>query len=95
MTRRRPTVVRLAGVLCVGLVTTGIAVGAAAQTVDLALVSSIHGPADLVEVQDGRAYVTAERTLTVFDISDAARTRSEAAPTPSPRRSGGSRSMVP
>ena len=72
MTRRRPTVVRLAGVLCVGLVTTGIAVGAAAQTVDLVLVSSIHGPADLVEVQDGRAYVTAERTLTVFDISDAA-----------------------
>ena len=69
---RRPRVARLAVGLCVGVVAAGTAVGGSAQTLDFALVSSIHGPADLVEVQDGRAYVTAEQTLTVFDVSDAA-----------------------
>ena len=43
-----------------------------AQTPGFALVATIPGAADLVEVSDGRAYITSVRTLTVFDVTDAA-----------------------
>ena len=47
-------------------------VSAAEQSPDLTLISTIHGPVDLIEVSDGRAYVTSERTLTIFDVTDPA-----------------------
>ena len=72
MTRRRTGLARLSVGVCAGWISAGAAVGVTAQTLDFALVSTIHEAADLVEVRDGRAYVTAERTLTVFNISDPA-----------------------
>jgi hypothetical protein len=46
-----------------------------AQTQRFSLVSTIRGAADLIEVADSRAYVSAEQTLTVFDVSDPAAPR--------------------
>ena len=46
-----------------------------AQTQRFSVVSTIRGAADLIEVADGRAYVSAEQTLTVFDVSDPAAPR--------------------
>ena len=44
--------------------------GAAGQTVEFDQLAVLPGPADLVELNGGRAYVAAEKTLTIFDISD-------------------------
>ena len=41
-----------------------------AQTLTFEHVATIPGPADLVEVTEQHAYVAADRTLTIFDISD-------------------------
>ena len=41
-----------------------------AQTLTFEHVATIPGPADLVEVTDQHAYVAADTTLTIFDISD-------------------------
>jgi hypothetical protein len=43
-----------------------------AQTVTLTRVGSITGPADLIEVDGGRAYVTSGKTLTLVDITEPA-----------------------
>ena len=70
MTTPRYRVARLALVVTLaGLGALG-AVGLPTQPSAYTLVSTIHGASDLVEVADGRMYVTAEQTLTVFDISD-------------------------
>ena len=58
--------------LCAGWVDFVAPARLVAQTPGLALVATIPGAADLVEVSDGRAYITSERTLTVFDVTDAA-----------------------
>ena len=52
--------------------TAGAAVRVSAQTVNFARVGSITGPADLVEVYGGLAYIAASKTLTLFDISNPA-----------------------
>lgn len=60
--------------LCAGWVwAEGLAL--TAQTQRFSLVSTIRGAADLIEVADGRAYVSAEQTLTVFDVADPAAPR--------------------
>jgi hypothetical protein len=43
-----------------------------AQTLHLVSVGSIPGPADWIEVKGAYAYVAAEKTFTVFDITDTA-----------------------
>ena len=43
-----------------------------AQTVTLEPVGSIPGPADVVRVLGGYAYIAAGRTLTIHDVSDPA-----------------------
>ena len=48
---------------------------AAGQTVEYDEVAVLPGPADLVELDGRRAYVAADRTLTVFDLSDLAAPR--------------------
>jgi hypothetical protein len=35
-------------------------------------IATIHGPANLVELQDGRAYIVGEKTLTIADVSNPA-----------------------
>jgi hypothetical protein len=55
--------------LCVELVVVRGAV-VLAQTVNLTPVGSIAGPADLIEVSGGRAYVAAGKTLTIVDITN-------------------------
>ena len=44
--------------------------GAAGQDVEFDQVAVLPGPADLVELNGRRAYVAAEKTLTIFDISN-------------------------
>ena len=56
----------------IGGLGTASTLSGAEQSLDLTLVSTIHGAADLIEVSDGRAYVTSERTLTVYDVADPA-----------------------
>ena len=47
------------------------AAGAAAgQTVEFEEIATLPGPVDLVELDGGRAYAAAERTLTIFDLAD-------------------------
>ncbi len=43
---------------------------AAAQRLEFEEVALLPGPADLIEASGGRAYVAADKTLTVFDLSD-------------------------
>jgi hypothetical protein len=57
--------------LCVGVFVVRGAV-ASAQTVNLAPVGSIAGPADLIEVSGGYAYLAAGKTLTLVDITNPA-----------------------
>ena len=56
--------VRLAAVW---LAAAGPAVG---QTLEFDEIAMLPGPVDLVELDAGRGYVAAERTLTIFDLSD-------------------------
>ena len=65
--RTAPVGAPVALALAVCLATTGPAAG---QTVEYDEVAMLPGPADLVELDGRRAYVAAERTLTVFDLSD-------------------------
>ncbi|MQA31666.1 MAG: hypothetical protein GEU82_17825, partial [Luteitalea sp.] len=55
--------------VCCGTILAGAAAPAAAQRVTLAQLGSLTGPAELVRVQDGRAYVASGRTLTIWDVS--------------------------
>lgn len=74
MTDRSRRVVVTLITLCAGWVSVkGPAL--TAQTPRFSLVSTIRGAADLIEVADSRAYVSAEQTLTVFDVSDPAAPR--------------------
>ena len=43
---------------------------AAGQTLEFDEIAMLPGPVDLVELSGGRAYVAAERKLTIFDLSD-------------------------
>lgn len=62
---------RLLILMCAGLFVTRPP-SASAQTVNLTLVGSIAGPADLIEVRGAYAYVAAGKTLTVVDITNPA-----------------------
>jgi len=61
---------RLVPLLCCGIAS--VASGVSAQTLHLVSVGSIPGPADWVEVKGQHAYVAAEKTFTIFDITDPA-----------------------
>lgn len=67
MTRRQ-----MMFLLCGGWITVLAAGSLSAQTMNFAPVGSIVGPADMVKVQGGYAYVAAGKTLTIVDISDPA-----------------------
>jgi len=62
--RRRATIIALSS-----LALAPVALPSAAQSVTLAQVATIHGPAHLVEVHGGRLYVVSEKTLTLHDVS--------------------------
>jgi len=62
----------LAALLCSAAAFSAGAAGLAADSVTLAPVGTIPGPADLVQVQDTHAYVVADKTLTIADISNPA-----------------------
>lgn len=61
---------RLAAVSAV--IALGLAVQPAAQGPTFTQVGLIHGPANLVEIEAGRAYVAGEKTLRLFDVSNPA-----------------------
>ena len=54
------------------VITAGAAAPVAAQAISFVPVGSITGPADLVKVQGGYAYLAGEKTITVVDISNPA-----------------------
>jgi hypothetical protein len=62
----------VAALLCSAAVSIANAARFAADSVTLAPVGTIPGPADLVQVHDTRAYVVADKTLTIVDISNPA-----------------------
>lgn len=62
--------------LCLAGMTAVAAVHVSAQTLNFVPVGSITGPADLVEVSGGYAYVAASKTLTLVDISNPAAPKS-------------------
>jgi hypothetical protein len=62
--------------LCVALAS---AVSVSAQSLSFARVGSIAGPADMVKVQDRYAYIVADKTVSVVDISNPAAPRREGA----------------
>ena len=70
MTRRSMPARMLA--LSLGAVAT---IDVSAQTVSLTRVGSISGPVEMVRVQGHYAYLSADRTFTIFDISDPAAPR--------------------
>ena len=72
MTRRRPAWSSISVLLCVGWITTVAADRVSAQAVRFAPVGAIPGPADLVKVHGGYAYIAAGKTISVVDISDPA-----------------------
>ena len=66
----RGAVTRAAIALCVWTIVTASAGKSAAQTIGFEVVGVIPGRANLVELRGGRAYVAAEQTLTIYDVSD-------------------------
>lgn len=70
MTRRRLNWSNVAVLLCWGWIAGFDTVSVSAQTLSFAPVGSIAGPADMVKVHGGYAYIAASKTVTVFDISD-------------------------
>ncbi len=68
----RTTLAAVAALLCSAAAFSAGAAGFAADSVTLAPVGTIPGPADLVQVQDTHAYVVADKTLTIVDISNPA-----------------------
>jgi hypothetical protein len=71
----RGAVARIA-FLCVA---SASAVSVSAQSLSFARVGSIAGPADMVKVQDRYAYIVADKTVSVVDISNPAAPRREGA----------------
>jgi hypothetical protein len=69
--RRVP--IRIVGTVAV-LLLAGAAARPAAQALQFTRIGTVPGPADLVRVDGGRAFVSATKTLTIFDV-----TRPEAA----------------
>ena len=69
MTRRAATP-GPALLLGLGWLLLGAPAAAGAQGLAFEEVALLPGPADLVEASGGRAYVAADRTLTVYDLSD-------------------------
>lgn len=67
MTGRRGSVTILGA--AAALLVTAVAARPAAQSVQLTRVGAIPGPADLVRVDGGRAYVASAKTLTVVDVA--------------------------
>ena len=63
--------------LCAGCICAVAAASFSAQAVELVRVGSIAGPADLVRVQDGAAYVAAGPTLTIYSLSEPSTPRRE------------------
>ena len=55
---------------CVAAAWLAAAAPAAGQALEYDAIATLPGPADLVELDGRRAYVAAERKLTVFDLSD-------------------------
>ena len=70
MTAQRTIAARVAAGLCVWTIVMASAGEGAAQTFGFEVLGVIPGPADLIELRDARAYVTAEKTLTIYDVSD-------------------------
>lgn len=68
----RPRLSSLAGLVCWTGIVAGTGVQASAQAVNLTRIGSIAGPADLVKVSGGHAYVAGGKTLTLIDISNPA-----------------------
>ena len=66
---RRSRVSRALATLIPALIVAGGVERAAAQTLRFTQVGAISGPADLIRVEGAWAYVSAGKTLTVFDIS--------------------------
>lgn len=64
-----------AAVLCAAALSAGTADPLAAQSLSFTPVGSIPGPANLIEVHDGRAYVIGGETLTLVDVSNPAQPR--------------------
>ena len=67
---RRATTPGPALLLELGWLLLGAPAAAGAQGLAFEEVALLPGPADLVEASGGRAYVAADRTLTVYDLSD-------------------------
>ncbi len=67
---RRGTTAHVAFLLGLGWWLVVTPTPAAAQTLAFEEIARLPGPADLIEAGAGRAYVAAERTLTVYDLSD-------------------------
>jgi hypothetical protein len=61
---------RIAVLSCWGAMLAAAVCPAAAQSVTLSQVGSLSGAAELVRVQDGRAYVASGKTLTIWDVSN-------------------------
>ncbi|MEE8130259.1 MAG: hypothetical protein V3T48_08235 [Vicinamibacterales bacterium] len=70
MTRQRIVLLVVAGVLVWGWSSIVAPARVLAQTLSFELIGSLPGPADLVELQDGLAYISADKEFTVFDMSD-------------------------
>lgn len=66
---------RIAVLSCWGTMLAFVVAPAAAQSVTLSPVGSLPGPAELVRVQDGRAYAVSGKTLTIWDLSNPAAPR--------------------
>lgn len=67
---RRATTPGLALLLGLGWFLLAAPAAAGAQTLAFDEIALLPGPADLIEAGEGRAYVAADRTLTVYDLSD-------------------------
>jgi hypothetical protein len=72
MMRRKPKWFGVTVLPCWGLIAVIATVSVDAQTLNFALVGSIAGPADMVKVQGAYAYVAADKTFTIVDISNPA-----------------------
>ena len=66
-------------VACTAFLCVASAVSVSAQPLSFARVGSIAGPADMVKVQDRYAYIVADKTVSIVDISSPAAPRREGA----------------
>jgi hypothetical protein len=71
MTGSMPSFGRIA-VAATAFTVLGTAIESSTQTVQFTRLGSIAGPADLVDVHEGHAYIAADRTLTIVNIANPA-----------------------